>query len=314
MEFIGIKQTTRQTLQGGMVAITKAGAMVRIPRPLIVLILCLMLISPALTARTAEPPMAAARQRVKPAPRAVIKRPVISKGNTQLAMNAEQAMPTASRQSMKPAPRAVIKRPVISKENAQLAMNAKLTMPEVIRHTVYQYMPDASQSLGTETKLAEISKEVAGKVFYELKAAGQRHLSSTVAVVEAVPLSDLKRETEFGRLIAEYYLTDLADRGLRVKELRLDKDINILPQTGEFILSRNTGEIANDKPALDYVVASTFTNTRKTLILQGRLISLKTGLIKTSWRYTLPLNRELLALLSNGRQKPFTIAVKGIGQ
>ncbi len=293
MEFIGINQTMRQTWQGHMVTVKKAGAIARRPSPLNVLILCLILISPALTARAAAPSPAATaivRQTVKPAP-LTVKQP-----------------------NKPPAPPAVIKKPVISKENAQLAMNAKLTMPEVISHTVYQYMPDASQSLGTETKLAEISKEVAGKVFYELKAAGQRHLSSTVAVVAAVPLSDLKRETEFGRLIAEYYLTDLADRGLRVKELRLDKDINILPQTGEFILSRNTGEIANDKPALDYVVASTFTNTRRTLILQGRLISLKTGLIKTSWRYTLPLNRELLALLSTGRQKPFTIAVKGIGQ
>jgi len=295
MEFIGINQTTRQILQGHMVMIAKSKAIIRVPKPFIVLILCLVLISPALTTNAAVPPppapVPAARQAVKPAP-PVIKRP----------------------EPKQPALRVIVKRPVISKENAQLAMNAKLTMPEVVNHTVYQYMPDASQSLGTEIKLAEISKEVAGKVFYELKAAGQRHLSSIVAVVAAVPLSDLKRETEFGRLIAEYYLTDLADRGLRVKELRLDKDINILPQTGEFILSRNTGEIANDKPALDYVVASTFTNTRKTLILQGRLISLKTGLIKTSWRYTLPLNRELLALLSTGQQKPFTIAVKGISQ
>jgi len=182
------------------------------------------------------------------------------------------------------------------------------------RHTIYQYLPDASKSLGTENKLSEISKDIAGKVYYELKESGQKYLASRVAVVAAVPLSDLKRETEFGRLIAEYNLTDLADRGLRVKELRLGKDINILPQTGEFILSRNIGEIANDSPALDYVVVSTFTNTRKTLILQGRLVSLKTGLVKTSWRYNLPLNRELLGLLYNKEHQPFIIAVKGIGK
>ena len=161
--------------------------------------------------------------------------------------------------------------------------------------------------------LSELSKEVAGKIFYELKEEGQRNLTSRVAVVAAVPLSDLKRETEFGRIIAEYYLTDLADRGIRVKELRLGSDINILPQTGEFILSRNIGELANNSPALDYVVVSTFTNTRKTLILQGRMVSLKSGLIKSSWRFNLPLNRELLGLFYSIEQ-PFTIAVKGIGQ
>jgi len=179
------------------------------------------------------------------------------------------------------------------------------------KHRIYQYMPDSSKSYGTESMLSEISKEVAGKVFYELKEEGQRNLNSRVAVVAAVPLSDFKRETEFGRVIAEYYLTDLADRGLQVKELRLGSDINILPQTGEFILSRNIGELANNSPELDYVVVSTFTNTRKTLILQGRLISLKTGLVKSSWRYNLPINKELLGLFYSVEQ-PFTIAVKGM--
>ena len=173
------------------------------------------------------------------------------------------------------------------------------------------YLPDASRSLGTETLLSELSKEVAGKVFYELKAEGEKSFTSRIAVVAAVPLADLKKETEFGRVMAEYLLTDLADRGLRVTELRLGRDINILPLTGEFIMSRNIGELASDLPELNYVVASTFTNTRKTLIVQGRLIDLRSGLVKSSWRYNLPLNRELLGLFQVAQQ-PHTIAVRGM--
>ena len=179
-------------------------------------------------------------------------------------------------------------------------------------HRIYQYRSDSSRSYGTENILSEMSKEIAGKVFYQMKDEGQHVMSSRVAVVCAVPLSDLKRETEFGRMVAEYYLTDLADRGIQVKELRLGRDINILPQSGEFILSQNIGELANESPALDYVVVSTFTNTRKTLVLQGRMISLQSGLVKTSWRYNIPLNRELIALL-DPNPTPFTIAVKGVG-
>lgn len=181
------------------------------------------------------------------------------------------------------------------------------------RHKIFQYTPDAPAQ-GTDAILSELSKEVAGKVYYELKEEGMKNLSAKVAVVAAVPLSDLKRETEFGRIIAEYHLTDLADRGIKVTELRMGSDINILPQTGEFILSRNIGELATNAPSLDYVVVSTFTNTRKTLILQGRLISLASGLIKTSWRYTLPLDKELLGLFYGADHQPFKIAVKGIGQ
>jgi hypothetical protein len=179
------------------------------------------------------------------------------------------------------------------------------------RYRVYNYMPDSLRSQGTDTLLSDISQDVAGKVFYQLKDDGEKNYTSRVAVVAAVPLSDLKRETEFGRVMAEFFLTDLADRGLKVKELRLGKEINILAQTGEFILSRNIGELANVSPELDYVVVSTFTNTRKMLIIQGRLVNLKNGLIKTSWRYTMPLNRELLGLFHT-IEKPYTIAVKGM--
>ncbi|OGQ98967.1 MAG: hypothetical protein A2505_05060 [Deltaproteobacteria bacterium RIFOXYD12_FULL_55_16] len=182
-----------------------------------------------------------------------------------------------------------------------------------IRYNVYQYMPTSAKAVGTDVLLAEMAKEVAGKVFYEMQREGEKNLAARIAVVNAVPLSDFKRDTEFGRVVGEYLLTDLADRGLKVAELRLGKDITILPQTGEFILSRNSGELANKTPELDYVVVSTFANTRKTLIVQGRLVCLNDGAVKTSWRYSLPLTRELLGLFQP-TEAPYKIAVKGVGR
>lgn len=182
-----------------------------------------------------------------------------------------------------------------------------------VNYSVYRYMPETPLSPGTETLLAEISQEVAGKVYYELKEEGGKHLTARVAVVNTVPLSDFKRDTEFGRIMGEYLLTDLANRGLHLTELRMGKEINILPQTGEFILSRNIAELANRAPELDYVVVSTFSNTRKTLIVQGRLVRLKDGQVTSSWRHSLPLNRELLGLFYMPEASP-RIAVKGLGQ
>ncbi len=199
----------------------------------------------------------------------------------------------------------------IEEEAGQEAGEKRLAYNSAPRHKMYRYMPDSSRSQGTESLLSSFSREVAGKVFYELKDDGEKHFSARVAVVAGVPLSDLKRQTEFGRIMGEFLLTDLADRGLKVKELRLGKEINILAQTGEFILSRNIGELASVAPELDYVVVSTFTNTRKTLIIQGRLVSLQNGVVKSSWRYTMPLTRELMGLFQ-GTERPFTIAVKGV--
>jgi|GEM_PF-2930967 len=170
----------------------------------------------------------------------------------------------------------------------------------------------ASRSSTTEQILSRIAQEVADKVSSTMKQhAGLSSMTARMAVISAVPLSDLKHETEFGRMVAEYYLTDLADRGLQVQELRLGKDIHILPQSGEFILSQNAGELANDTLSLDYVIVSTFSNTKKTLILQGRMVSLQTGVIITSWRHTLPLTHELITLLDTP-PPPFTMAVKGL--
>ncbi|MDG4475460.1 FlgO family outer membrane protein [Thiovibrio frasassiensis] len=181
------------------------------------------------------------------------------------------------------------------------------------KYNVYQYLPDSSKTLGTEILLSEMTKEIAGKVYYEMQEEGEQPITGKIAVVNAVPLSDLKRDTEFGRVMGEYLLTDLSDRGLKVTELRLGKDITILPQTGEFILSRNVGELANKMPDLEYVVVTTFANTRKTLVVQGRLVRLTDGAVKTSWRYSMPLNRELLGLFQPA-EAPYKIAVKGIGR
>ena len=252
-------------------------------------------IEPALTAPVATAPAPTAAP-VANAPVAAPAAPVA---------NAPVAAPAATAVAAAPAPASA---PTNTEPAPPRAAAMAKTVP-----TIYKYAPDASQSLGTEKQLSEYCREIAGKVYYELKQNGEKHLTSRVAVVDAVPLSDLKRETEFGRLISEYMLTDLADRGLKVTELRLGKEINILPQTGEFILSRNIGELATDAPMLDYVLVSTFTNTRKTLILQGRLVGLKSGLVETSWRYTLPLNRELLGLFHTPEQ-PFTIAVNGMNR
>lgn len=171
--------------------------------------------------------------------------------------------------------------------------------------------PEAEASgqkeISTEKMISDISEKAAGKVYRDLKSKG--NTNPKVAVVAAVPLSDLKRETEFGRLMAEYLLTDLSDLGIKVRELRLGTEIKILAQTGEFILSRNIGELSKLPRKLDYVLVSTFSNTRKKLIVQGRLVDLGNGLIKTSWRDTLPLNREILGLF-NKAPEPHTIAVR----
>lgn len=175
-------------------------------------------------------------------------------------------------------------------------------------------------SLGTEKQLSGISLDIAEKIFKELKRNGGYKKAAKVAVTVAVPLSDLKRESEFGRMLAEYTITDLAGRGLHVAEIRLGKEIIILPQTGEFVMSRNSGELKMGSPKVDYVVVSTFTNTRSTLILQGRLVNMKDGIVQTSWRYTMPLNREILGLFYDPREmrpseaKPFTMAVKGLAE
>ena len=78
------------------------------------------------------------------------------------------------------------------------------------------------------------------------------------------------------------------------------------------MLTRNPGELAVAEPAVDYVVVSTYGNTASTLILQGRLVDLQSGETKTSWRHTIPLSSELLALFRRAPATPHTIAIKAM--
>ncbi len=165
---------------------------------------------------------------------------------------------------------------------------------------LFPYQAEVEQGPGLDYRLEKLAREVAGKVFYQLREDEPEIERLRLAVVVAVPISDLKRESEFGRVVAEYLLTDLADRGLSVTELRLGRDIHIIPQTGEFVLSRNIGEMASHQQDLDYVVVSTYSNTRRTLVLHGRLVALDDGLVRTSWRHSLPLDRELRGLFEVG--------------
>ncbi|MDZ7641313.1 MAG: FlgO family outer membrane protein [Desulfurivibrio sp.] len=174
----------------------------------------------------------------------------------------------------------------------------------------FRYRPEDDQYQGADKLLEQLAREVAGQVYYGLRERQSRE-RPRVAVTAAVPLADFKMESEFGRVLAEYLLTDLAARGLAVTELRLGRDIHIIPQTGEFILSRNIGELASDHQELDYVVVSTYSNTRRTLMLHGRLVELESGLVQNSWRHSLPLNRELIGLFNDPSQSPM-VTVRGV--
>jgi len=187
--------------------------------------------------------------------------------------------------------------------------NAPLQEPSRAYHSIYTFQPTAGPP-AIASMLSSLSHEVAGKIFLLLRE--EKGTDKRIAVLSAVPLADFKRETEFGRLWGECLLTDLADRDLRVKELRLGREITILPQTGEFLLTRNPGELADTEPAVDYAVLSTYTNTPSTLILQGRLVALATGETKASWRHTLPLTPELLALFRQIPAAPHTIPIKAM--
>lgn len=191
-----------------------------------------------------------------------------------------------------------------------LAMTSGCSSKELPTMAVQQYKQQSPEEVPPRVILSDMTKEIAGKVFYELQ---NKDLASTLAVTTAVPLADLKQDSEFGRLLAELLLTDLADQGLNVKELRLGKDIYIIPLMGEFIISRNTGELADQYPVIDYVIISTFTNSKSDLLVQGRLVDLKTGIIKTSWRYDLLLVKELLGLFRKP-EEPLRVSIKELQQ
>lgn len=105
-----------------------------------------------------------------------------------------------------------------------------------------------------------------------------------VIITSFVKLSQLKKTTEFGRIISESLINELSNNGFNVIEFRGQLAVSI-NNDGEYFISRKVRNLKNKIPDT-YVVVGTYSRQIGKIILNARVIDNITGKIITSARST----------------------------
>ncbi|RUM43351.1 MAG: hypothetical protein DSY34_00190 [Desulfurobacterium sp.] len=129
-----------------------------------------------------------------------------------------------------------------------------------------------------------------------------------VVVTTFVNLDNMKETSSLGRLIAENLIHELQVRGWKVFDIRLAKDIVVKPQ-GEFSITRDIRNIRNYY-RVNSVITGTYAITSNSVIVNARIIDVKTGVVVSTGQIVLPIE-DVSSLLSDRSSSGSTIRIKG---
>ena len=129
-----------------------------------------------------------------------------------------------------------------------------------------------------------------------------------VVVTTFVNLDNMKETSSLGRLIAEDLIHELQVRGWKVFDIRLAKDIVVKPQ-GEFSITRDIRNIRNYY-RVNSVITGTYAITSNSVIVNARIIDVKSGVVVSTGQIVLPIE-DVSSLLSDRSSSGSTIRIKG---
>ena len=129
-----------------------------------------------------------------------------------------------------------------------------------------------------------------------------------IVVTTFVNLDNMKETSSLGRLIAENLIHELQVRGWKVFDIRLAKDIVVKPQ-GEFSITRDIKNIRNYY-RVNSVITGTYAITSNSVIVNARIIDVKSGVVVSTGQIVLPIE-DVSSLLSDRSSSGSTIRIKG---
>ncbi|AXX93629.1 hypothetical protein CPU12_11010 [Malaciobacter molluscorum LMG 25693] len=122
-----------------------------------------------------------------------------------------------------------------------------------------------------------------------------------------VRLDNLKKTTEFGRVISESLINELSNRGFNVIEFRGQLNVSI-DDKGEYFISRDIGKL-KDKIPNTYVVVGTYSRQYGKVVLNARVIDNISGRIISSSRAIYQHNKRNDCVIFKDCKPPRTIKI-----
>lgn len=108
--------------------------------------------------------------------------------------------------------------------------------------------------------------------------------NKAVLITSFVRLDDLKKTSEFGRVLSESLINELSNRGFNVIEFRGQVSVSI-NEKGEYFITRDISKL-KDRIASTYVVVGTYSRQYGKIMLNARVIDNASGQIISSSRST----------------------------
>lgn len=137
---------------------------------------------------------------------------------------------------------------------------------------------EEQQSRATTPSLAKPAAEpddLAGLIYTAAQVLGERAESLAkdrpIVVTTVVSVDDLKHSSTLGRLVSELVSNRLAQRGYLVRDVRYTGALELRPETGEQVLSREAKEVLKPVNA-QAIVAGTYAVAGQKIYVNLRLI------------------------------------------
>lgn len=133
------------------------------------------------------------------------------------------------------------------------------------------------------------------------------HTTKPVLITAFVRLDNLKKTSEFGRVLSESLINELSNRGFNVIEFRGQVGVSINEQ-GEYFITRDANKLKSNVENT-YIVVGTYSRQYKQVMLNARVIDNVTGQIISSSRATYAHNLREDCVLFKDCQPPRTVKI-----
>ena len=161
--------------------------------------------------------------------------------------------------------------------------------------------PLVSQPVGSQRHLGleESSYLAADQMVKQMR--GKLRPRQTIIPASFVEDRNLEQSSAMGRMLAQQVASRFTQAGYSVIEIKLRKTVRLVKGTGEgqFLMSRELEKIAEFHNATAVLVGS-YVATPSQLFVNSQLVLVKGGVVLASQDYSIPLTRELRALLEQG--------------
>jgi len=150
---------------------------------------------------------------------------------------------------------------------------------------------DRQMNITTQSTLESTINSLATQMMRNKKM----NTNKPVLITSFVRLDNLKKTSEFGRIVSESLINEMSNRGFNVIEYRGQMAVSI-NERGEYFITRNPHKLKDEVPNT-YVVVGTYSRQYGKVMLNARVMDNITGKIITSARSTYNHNKRNDCLL-----------------